>query len=111
MLVIVGFIVVVGSVLGGFVMAGGHIAALIHPSEFVTIGGAALGGLIVGSPKKVQIDLLKGLMSTFKGSPYNRAAYEEAVQVPLRFAPPRPPRRHAGSRAARFEAGREQHLQ
>ncbi len=39
MLVIVGFIIVIGSVLGGFTMAGGQIGTLIHPSEIVTIGG------------------------------------------------------------------------
>jgi chemotaxis protein MotA len=77
MIVIVGCIVVVGAVLGGFSMAGGHVGALIQPSEFVTIGGAALGALIVGSPKKVLIDLMKGILSTFKGTPFNKAAYEE----------------------------------
>ncbi len=80
MIVIVGVIVVVGAVLGGFTMAGGHFGTLIHPSEFVTIGGAALGGLIVGSPKKVLIDLMKGLLASVKGSPYNKAAHEEAFK-------------------------------
>jgi chemotaxis protein MotA len=78
MIVIVGAIVVVGAVLGGFSMAGGHIGALVHPSELVTIGGAALGGLIVSSPKKVLIDLMKGLLQSVKGSPYNKQAYEDA---------------------------------
>jgi chemotaxis protein MotA len=77
MIVIVGCIVVVGCVLGGFVISGGHIAALIHPAELLTIGGAALGGLIVSSPKKVLIDLMKALMSMLKGTPYGRPAYEE----------------------------------
>ena len=36
MIVIVGCIVVIGAVLGGFSMAGGHVGSLIHPSEFVT---------------------------------------------------------------------------
>ena len=45
MVAIVGFIVVIGAVLGGFVWAGGHIGALIHPSEVLTIGGAAAGSL------------------------------------------------------------------
>ena len=80
MIVIVGAIVVIGAVLGGFSMAGGHIGALIHPSEFVTIGGAALGGLIVSSPKKVLIDLVKGLLASIKGSPYNKAAYEDSFK-------------------------------
>jgi chemotaxis protein MotA len=80
MLVIVGIIVVVGSVLGGFAMSGGHVGALIHPSEFVTIGGAALGGLIVGSPKKVIIDLIKGVMASMKGAPYNHQMHEESFK-------------------------------
>jgi chemotaxis protein MotA len=77
MLVIVGCIVVMGAVLGGFVLSGGHIGSLIHPAELLTIGGAALGGLIVSSPKKVLVDLSKGLVSTMKGTPYNRTAYDE----------------------------------
>ena len=80
MIVIVGAIVVIGAVLGGFSMAGGHIRALIHPSEFVTIGGAALGGLIVSAPKKVLIDLVKGILASIKGSPFNKSAYEEGFK-------------------------------
>ena len=73
MVTIVGFIVVLGSVLGGFTMAGGHVGALIHPSEIVTIGGASLGALIVMSPKKVLIDLFKGIIQAIKGSPFTKA--------------------------------------
>jgi chemotaxis protein MotA len=81
MLVIVGLIVVTGSVLGGFVMAGGHVGALVQPSELVTIGGASLGALIVMSPKKVLIDLLHGLLQCIKGTPYNKAGYEELFKM------------------------------
>src|SRR5687768_12628489 len=80
MLSIVGMIIVIGAVLGGFSMAGGHIGALIHPSEFVTIGGAALGGLIVGTPKKVLVDLMKGLIACLKGSPYDKAMHEQSFK-------------------------------
>src|SRR3972149_1138204 len=77
MIVVVGLIVVIASVIGGFTMAGGSVGALIHPWELVTIGGSALGGMIVASPKKVLIDLMKGVMGTFKGAPFNRASYDE----------------------------------
>lgn len=63
--------------LGGYTIAGGHVGALVHPSELLTIGGAALGGMIIASPKKVLFDLMKALVGTLKGSPYGRAAYEE----------------------------------
>ena len=81
MLVIVGLIVVMGAVIGGFTMAGGSVGALIHPSELVTIGGAALGALIMMSPKKVLIDMLKGILACLKGSPYDRAAYEDMFKT------------------------------
>ena len=81
MIVIIGCVVVLGAVLTGFVMAGGELMALVHPSEFVTIGGAALGAIIVMSPKKVLRDLLRGLVQSVKGTAYNKQAYEELFKV------------------------------
>lgn len=81
MLVIVGFIVVIASVLGGFTWAGGHIHSLIHPSEILTIGGAALGAMIVMSSKKMLTDLIKGILQSLKGSPFNKKTYEELFKL------------------------------
>jgi chemotaxis protein MotA len=81
MIIIVGVLIVFGSVLGGFVMGGGHLGALLHLSEFIVIGGAALGALIIMSPKKVLFDLVKMSLQAFKGAPYNRAAYQELLKV------------------------------
>jgi chemotaxis protein MotA len=81
MIVIIGCVVVLGAVLTGFVMAGGELMALVHPSEFVTIGGAALGAIIVMSPKKVLKDLLRGIGQSVKGTPYNLQAYEQLFKV------------------------------
>ena len=47
MLIIVGYLFVLGATLGGFMIAGGHPAVLLHVSEFVTIGGIALGVLVI----------------------------------------------------------------
>jgi chemotaxis protein MotA len=81
MIVIIGAVIVLGSVLGGFVMAGGNPAALWHLSEVIVICGSAFGALVIMSPKKVLIDLFKQVLGTVKGSPYNRAAYEELFKV------------------------------
>lgn len=80
MFVIIGCVVVLGCVMLGFSMAGGHIASLIHPSEIVTIGGASLGALIVMSPKKVLMDMVHGVIQTLKGSPFNKDSYKELLQ-------------------------------
>jgi len=81
MIVIVGIIIVMAAVLGGFTMAGGHVGVLVHVSEFVVIGGAAIGSLVVMSPKKVLVDIFKGLMLTLKGAPYSRTSYDELLKV------------------------------
>jgi chemotaxis protein MotA len=81
MLVIVGFIVVIGSVLGGFMMAGGHVGALIHPSEILTIGGASMGALIVMSPKKVLVGVVQGMLACLKGNPYGKAGCEDLLKL------------------------------
>lgn len=81
MIVIIGCIVVIGSVLGGFTMAGGHVHALIHPSEIVTIGGATLGAVIMMSTKKILVDLVKGVISALKGSPYNKRMYTDVFKL------------------------------
>jgi chemotaxis protein MotA len=81
MIVIVGCMVVLGCVLGGFTLSGGHIGALIHPAEILTIGGSALGALIVMSPAKVLKDLLRGILQALKGSPFTKKAYADLFQA------------------------------
>lgn len=81
MAVIGGCVVVLVAVLVGFTMAGGHVGALIHLSEFVTIGGASLGALLVMSPKKVMTDLFRAVLQLIKGSPYNKKTYGELFEL------------------------------
>ncbi|WP_256361351.1 motility-associated protein [Methylomonas koyamae] len=42
MFVIIGYVVILGCVLGGFLMAGGHLGVLWQPVEVLIIVGAAL---------------------------------------------------------------------
>jgi chemotaxis protein MotA len=77
MLIIIGAIIVIGSVLGGFRMAGGQIGALWHPSEIVTICGAALGALVIMSPMRVLKAMIAQLIGALKGSPFSKSSYED----------------------------------
>ena len=81
MVTIGGCLIVLGAILIGFTMAGGHVGALMHPSEIVTIGGASLGAVIIMSPKSVLTDLLRCVLQVIKGSPYNRRTYVELFQM------------------------------
>lgn len=81
MFVLVGYLVVLGSVLGGFVLSGGHIAALLQPLELLMIGGAAVGAFLVANGGKPMKATLKALPSLFKGSKYTKALYVELLSM------------------------------
>jgi len=66
MMIIVGFIITIGCVLGGFMAMGGHLNVLFQPFELVIIGGAGLGGFIMANPIKVVKDSGKALGEAFK---------------------------------------------
>lgn len=83
MIVIIGAIIVTLCVFGGFMMEGGKLDVLIHAfvNEVLIIGGGAFGGLIIMSPKKVLVDMFKCVLGSLKGTPHNRAAYEDLLKV------------------------------
>jgi chemotaxis protein MotA len=81
MFVLIGYVVVLGSVLGGFVMSGGHVAALLQPLELLMIGGAAGGAFFVANGGKPMKATLKALPSVFKGSKYTKALYIELLSM------------------------------
>ncbi|HZR19035.1 MAG TPA: flagellar motor stator protein MotA [Verrucomicrobiae bacterium] len=81
MIIIIGALVVIGCVFGGFAWGGGHLGALLHLNELLIIGGGALGALVIMSPRKVLVDLSKSIIDALKGAPYNRAAYDDLLKV------------------------------
>jgi chemotaxis protein MotA len=83
MIIIAGFAVVILCVFGGFILEVGQMSVLFHAfvNEVIIIAGAAIGAIIVMSPKKVLQDILKGLLVCLKGAPHDRAAYEDLLKV------------------------------
>lgn len=81
MFVLIGLAVVFGSVLIGYTKAGGKIGALIQISEFIVIGGAALGSVIVGYSHKAVILVAKTCVSLLKGNPYKKETFLELLQA------------------------------
>jgi len=76
---ILGSIIVVASVLGGFAAGGGHVIALWQPFELVIILGAAGGGFVIANPMGVVIQSLKSIPALFSGPRYKKAHYMEAL--------------------------------
>lgn len=81
MFVIIGYVVVIGSVIGGYALAGGHVMALLQPLELLMIGGAALGAFLVASPMKVLKAVFGAIPMCLKGSKYTKARYMELMAL------------------------------
>jgi len=81
MITLVGLVVVIGSVLGGFLMAGGNPAALMQPSELVVILGTAAGTVLVSTPGPVLKHTFTRLQAVVKPSPYSRALYLDSLRL------------------------------
>jgi len=79
MTAIIGYIVVFGSVIGGYLIAGGNLHMLIQPSEFIIIGGAATGALIVSSPPAMLKLILGGIKSFLSGKTPSKKEYEDIL--------------------------------
>ncbi|HTY67657.1 MAG TPA: flagellar motor stator protein MotA [Alphaproteobacteria bacterium] len=81
MLFIIGAVVVLACVIGGYIAIGGHLAALYQPFELVIIGGAAVGAFIISNP----ITVIKRTASAFgdlmKGAPYSKDNYLELLSM------------------------------
>jgi chemotaxis protein MotA len=73
MLILIGALIVLGSTLGGFMLAGGHPLVLLQLSEFVTILGVATGVLVIASPAHV----LKHIVHKVKDAIIGKSAGED----------------------------------
>jgi chemotaxis protein MotA len=75
MLVAIGYLVVLASVLGGFLLGGGHLGPLFQPFELLIIAGAALGAFVTGNSAKTLTATLKALPRCVQGSRHTKARY------------------------------------
>ena len=81
MVIIIGFIIIMGGTLGGFVIAQGNIMDLIHIAEIVTILGMLFGCAIIMAPVAVLQGISTGLINILKGAPYQKEDYEDLFKM------------------------------
>jgi chemotaxis protein MotA len=81
MFVIVGMLVVLAAVIGGFLMEHGPIRVLIQPAELLIIGGAAIGTLLVANPLHTLKAILGGVTGVLKGSKFDKKRYLESLKM------------------------------
>ena len=81
MIALVGSIIVLACVLGGFMMSGGNLLLLWHPSEIVVIVGAALGAFVTSNPIKVVKAAVTNAIGLFKKPHYDRESYVNLLKL------------------------------
>jgi len=79
--IIIGLLVTLGCMLGGFVAMGGHVGVIWQPWEFLIIGGSALGTFIVANPLKTIYDTGAGLKEAFKDDAPGKQQYLESLGI------------------------------
>jgi chemotaxis protein MotA len=79
MFVFIGMAIVIGAVLGGYLMEEGNLSLLIQPAELIIIFGAAIGGFVIASPLKVIKAVQGGIMRIFISTIYSSADYMDAL--------------------------------
>lgn len=81
MYVIIGLVLVMASMLGGYMMHGGKLLVLFQPSEFIIIGGVALGSMLVANPLHIVKGVFAGVMKTMKGPDVSKEAFLDLIQL------------------------------
>lgn len=79
MFVIIGWVIVMGSIFGGYAMAGGHLGGLWQPLEVVMIAGGAIGAFVAANSLPAIKHTVGALAGCFKGSKFTKTYYMELM--------------------------------
>jgi len=81
MFAVIGILVVIGAVVGGYLMEHGHIRVLMQPAELLIIGGAAVGTLLIGNSPRILKRIVQSFSGIIAGSKFNRARYVDSLKM------------------------------
>jgi chemotaxis protein MotA len=81
MFLIIGYVLSLAAIFGGYLAEGGHAGALFQPFELLMIGGGAFGAFFASTFPKSFKATLKALPTAMKGSTYSKAAYMELLSL------------------------------
>lgn len=79
MFFIIGSIIVLASVLGGYVLHHGKLSVLYQPTEYLIIAGAGLGAFVIANPASVLKGCLKAMGCLFKVAPHSKKDYVDLL--------------------------------
>jgi chemotaxis protein MotA len=81
MLSIIGSVIVLAGVIGGYLIEKGNLSILFQPAEVVIIYGAALGAFLISSPKKVINMVIGDIVKAFTRNPVSKEDYQDLLML------------------------------
>ena len=81
MFIIIGIVVVFGAVVAGYLMEHGNLRVLMQPAELITIGGAAIGTILIANPPHILKKIGKGVAGAFGSSKYSKQKYMDTLKM------------------------------
>jgi chemotaxis protein MotA len=81
MFAIIGMVVVIGAIVGGYLMEKGNLHVLLQPAELIIIAGAAAGTVLIANPPHILKKIAQGLAGVFGGSKFTRQLYLDSLKM------------------------------
>ena len=81
MISIIGILIVLGAIAGGYLMEHGKLLVLLQPAELVIIAGAALGTVVIANPLPTLIRIVKGVLGVVAGGGFNKPLYLDNLKM------------------------------
>jgi len=79
--VVIGIIIVLGAIFGGFVLEGGFLGPLFQPYELLMIAGGAAGAFVISNDKKSMQATFDAIPTLFQSSKQTSALYLELLSL------------------------------
>ena len=81
MFVIIGIVLVIAAIVGGYLMEHGNLKVLLQPAELLIIGGAAIGTVLIANPLHILKAMAGGVAGAFGGTKFGKDKYLETLKM------------------------------
>jgi len=78
---IIGILVVIAAIMGGYLMEHGNVKVLLQPAELLIIGGAAIGTVLIANPLHILKKIASGVAGVFSGSKFTKERYIDSLKM------------------------------
>ena len=81
MFAIIGILIVIAAIMGGYLMEHGIVKVLLQPAELLIILGAAIGTVLIANPLHILKKIAAGIVGVFTGSKFTKERYVATLKM------------------------------